>query len=85
MSKEEILKAVKYGLKELSNYNDEEITLWINSAMNFLESAGVKPDVVRSEKAIGVITLCVDSLRLREPIFSQTILMLASQLALGGE
>ena len=84
MSDQEILKAVKAGLKELSNYNDEEIMLWIKTAKKFLESSGVKPNVVHSEKALGVITLCVDSLRLREN-FSQVTLMLVSQLALGGD
>lgn len=84
MSDTEILEAVKCGLKELSNYNDDEIKLWITATIHFLEGAGVSSSVVRSEKAIGVITSCVDSLRLREN-FNQVTLMLVSQLALLGE
>lgn len=84
MNNEEILEAVKFGLKELSNYNDDEIKLWIRLAIGFLEDAGVKPNVVRSERAIGVITLCVDHYRLREN-FSQLTLMQITQLALRGE
>lgn len=84
MNETEILKKVKEGLKELSNYNDDELKLWIKLAMNFLEGAGVKPNVVRSEKAIGVITLCVDHYRLREN-FSQLTLMSITQLALRGD
>ena len=82
MTDAEILQSVKYGLKELSNYNDDEIRLWITAAMNFLEGAGANPEKVRSEKAIGVITLCVDHFRLREN-FSQATLMLVTQFALG--
>lgn len=85
MEKEGLLKSVKLGLKELSNYNDDEIKLWIEAAIRFLENSGVKPDVARSEKALGVITLCVDSFRLREPNFSQVILMQVAQLALAGD
>lgn len=85
MEKEQLLKAVKCGLKELSNYNDDEIKLWIDTAIRFLENSGVRPDVARSEKAIGVITLCVDSFRLREPNFNQVTLMQVTQLALGGD
>lgn len=85
MENTEMLKAVKHGLKELSNYNDDEIKLWINSAKGFLEASGVKPSVINSEKSIGVITLLVDSFRLREPNFSQVILMQVTQLALVGE
>lgn len=84
MTEAEILQSVKHGLKELSNYNDDEIKLWIKTAMNFLENAGCSSELVRSEKAIGVITSCVDHLRLREN-FSQVTLMLISQLALLGE
>ena len=84
MSDVEILKAVNHGLKELSNYNDDEIKLWLSSAISFLESSGVKSEVARSEKALGVITLLVDSFRLREANFSQIILMQVTQLALVG-
>ncbi len=85
MNEQEMLEAVKCGLKELSNYNDDEIKLWINASIGFIERSGVKPDVARSEKALGVITLCVNSLRLREPNFSQVIMMLIAQLALSGD
>jgi hypothetical protein len=85
VNEQEILEAVKCGLKELSNYNDDEIKLWINASIGFIERAGVKPDVARSEKALGVITLCVNSLRLREPNFSDVIRMLVTQLALSGD
>ena len=81
----EMLKAVKHGLKELSNYNDDEIKLWLSSAISFLEHSGVKSEVARSEKALGVITLLVDSFRLREANFSQVILMQVTQLALVGD
>lgn len=83
MTNEQILKAVKSGLKELSNYNDEEIALWITSAIKFIKSAGASEEKVRSEEAIGVITLCVDHFRLREN-FSQATLMLVTQFALEG-
>lgn len=85
MSDVEMLEAVKHGLKELSNYNDDEIKLWLSSAISFLEHSGVNPEVARSEKALGVITLLVDSFRLREANFSQVILMQVTQLALVGE
>ena len=85
MDKEKILTAVKCGLKELSNYNDDEIKLWIDSAIKFLLNAGVKQSQIDSGDALGVITLCVDSFRLREPNFSQVILMQVTQLALAGE
>lgn len=85
MNNEEILKAVKTGLKELSNYNDEEIMLWINSSIKFLENAGVSPSKIYNGEAIGVITLCVNSLRLREANFSQTTMILITQLALSGD
>ena len=84
MNDEEILVAVKHGLKELSNYNDDEIKLWIKLAIDFIIDAGTSPEKARSERAIGVITSCVDHFRLREN-FSQVTLMLVSQLALGGD
>lgn len=84
MTKEERLKAVKEGIKELSQYNDGEVQIWINTAMKFIEKAGATKEDVESEEAIGVITLCVDHLRLRED-FSQTTLMIVSQFALGGD
>lgn len=84
MNDAERLQAVKYGIKELSNYNDDEIKLWITSAMKFIEGAGASSEKVKSEQAIGVITLCVDHFRLREN-FSQTTLMLVTQFALGGD
>ena len=66
MTETELLKQVKIALKELSNYNDDEIMLWIKTAKNILLDAGVKPDIVASEKVIGAITIAVDDLRLRK-------------------
>lgn len=85
MENVDMLKAVKHGLKELSNYNDDEIKLWLSSAISFLEHSGVSPEVARSEKALGVITLLVESFRLREANISQVILMQVTQLALVGD
>ena len=85
MTNTEILYAVKVGLKELSDYNDEEIMLWIKASIKFLKNAGVKDSQIESGEALGVITLCVNSLRLREPNFSPITMMMATQLALSGD
>lgn len=66
MTEADLLKQVKIALKELSNYNDDEISLWIKTAQGILLDAGVKPDVVASEQVIGAITIAVDDLRLRK-------------------
>ena len=76
MNEEELLKLVKIALKELSNYNDAEILLWARTAKNILLDAGVKPDVVNSEKAIGLITIAVDDLRLRKNVLENGNFML---------
>lgn len=76
MNEEELLKQVKIALKELSNYNDAEILLWARTAKNILLDAGVKPDVVNSEKAIGLITIAVDDLRLRKNVLENGNFML---------
>ena len=68
MTEDELLKQVKIGLKELSNYNDEEILLWVRTAKNVALDAGVSQEVVESEKAIGLITIAVNDLRLRKNV-----------------
>ena len=68
MTETELLANVKIAIKELSNYNDDEILLWIRTAKNILYNAGVKPDVVESENVIGIITVIVDDLRLRKNV-----------------
>lgn len=76
MKDEELLVEVKKGLKELSDYNDDEIMIFINAVVEFMRSAGVT-NIDKS--TIGVITLGVDALRLREN-FSDTFRMLVTQL-----
>lgn len=85
MTKEEILQSVKMGLKELSNYNDDEITLWINSAIKYLENAGVSSKKIDNGEALGVITLIVDKLRKRETDFGGILSFMITQLALAGD
>lgn len=72
MTEDDLLIEVKTGIKELSNYNDNEILLWVRTAKNILYNAGVKPDVVESEKVIGIATIIVDDLRLRRNILEDT-------------
>lgn len=76
MKDEELLVEVKKGLKELSDYNDDEILIFIHTVVEFMRGAGVT-NIDKS--TIGVITLGVDSLRLRES-FSDTFRMLVTQL-----
>lgn len=68
MTETELLDAVKIALKELSTYNDSEILLWVRTAKTILYNAGVKPDIVESEKVIGIVTVIVDDLRLRKNV-----------------
>lgn len=76
MTEAEILKTVKIGIKELSNYNDDEIKLWITTAKRMLVNAGVKQSVVDSGDVIGLITIIVDNLRLRKNILEDGNFML---------
>ena len=76
MTDTELLKQVKIALKELSNYNDDEILLWIRTAKHILLDAGIKPDIVDSEKVIGLITIAVDDLRLRKNVLENGNFML---------
>ena len=68
MTETELLTQVKIALKELSNYNDDEIMLWIKTSKGILLNAGVRPEVVESEQVIGLITIAVDDLRLRKNV-----------------
>lgn len=84
MAETELLKQVKIALKELSNYNDDEISLWIKTAKGILIDAGVKPEVVASEKVVGIITIIVDDLRLRKNVLENgNFNLIINQLRLG--
>ena len=85
MNKSEILKAVKIGIKELSDYNDEEILLWIDASIKYLENAGVSSTKIANGEANGVITLLVNKLRLRETDFGRVLEFMVVQLALSGD
>lgn len=62
---EELLSQVKTAIKELSNFNDDEITLWIKTAKQTLLNSKVPADVVNSDEVIGLITILVNNFRLR--------------------
>ncbi len=85
MTDTELLTNVKIALKELSNYNDDEIMLWINTAKNIALDAGVKQDVVDSPKVIGLITIIVNDLRLRKNVLENgNFHLIVNQLRMSG-
>ena len=77
----ELLKQVKIGLKELSNYNDSEISLWIKTAKGILRDAGISEKTVNSERVIGLITIAVNDLRLRKNVLENgNFLLIINQI-----
>lgn len=64
MSDNEILNAVKTMLfgTTAGTFRDSLITLYINEVKDFMLNAGVSPNVLKSEKSVGVIALGVNDL-----------------------
>ena len=84
MDEEAKLQEVKTVLKELSDYNDEEIKLWISVVVDYMRGAGVSENRINSTSSIGLIALGVEALRLRED-FSETFKSLVIQYAMRGD
>lgn len=80
MDKQAILTAVKSGIKELSNYNDDEIMLWVEAAIRFLINGGVSEEKIYNGEALGVITLIVKKLRVGDTEFGEVCRMMMYQL-----
>lgn len=62
MTEAERLEKVKNGLGITGDFQDNTLQVYINDVMEFMKSAGVKPDVVKSELAIGCIIRGVSDL-----------------------
>lgn len=62
ISDEDLLKEVKTALDIGGTYHDSKLKLYITEAKEFLLDAGVKPAIVNSKYAIGVITRGVSDL-----------------------
>lgn len=56
MTDEEMLGAIKEGLNITGDYQDASLRVWYCEAKEFLLDAGVAESIVRSTKAIGILT-----------------------------
>lgn len=62
MNKAEMLAEIKSGLGEYSNYQDAQLTTYINIVQNYMIGAGVHPEVANSPAAVGcILTGVVDT------------------------
>ena len=62
MNRAELLAEIKSGLGEYSNFQDGQLTTYINIVTNYMIGAGVHPDIVNSPAAVGcILTGVVDT------------------------
>lgn len=62
MTEAELLQKVKTALGISGDFHNEILTIYINSAKEFLRSAGVAESVVNSEASVGFILLAVNDM-----------------------
>lgn len=62
MTDAEILEKVKKGLGISGEYNDEMLTVYIDTVKDYMRSSGVSEDVLTSSASVGCILLGVNDL-----------------------
>ena len=85
MSEADLLEYVKTQIKELSQFNDNEIKNWIDVTKDTIKNSGVKDELINSPAALGLIVQGVNDFRLRVNLLEDgTFLFLLTQLTLKG-
>lgn len=62
MTEAELLNKVKTGLGITGTYQDETLKVYMNDVKSYLLDAGIKPEILESAAAVGVILRGVSDL-----------------------